>query len=47
MRVSVELKAKLQELADGQYRTLTDFIEIELRRMLDGPKTRRQSRIQR
>lgn len=34
LRISTELKANLQALADAQYRTLTDFIEIEMRRLL-------------
>ena len=34
LRISTELKANLQALADAQYRTLTDFIEIEMRHLL-------------
>jgi predicted HicB family RNase H-like nuclease len=38
MRISAELKANLQELADKDFRTLTDFTEIALRRIVAARK---------
>ena len=43
LRIKTELKADLQALADAQYRTLTDFIEIEMRRLLLDLETNRCS----
>ena len=34
MRLDPELKAELQKLADGDNRSLTNFIETELRRIV-------------
>jgi predicted transcriptional regulator len=47
MRVNVELKANLQVLANQQYRTLTDFIEIELHKVVVARKAKRESLIRR
>jgi hypothetical protein len=41
MRISTKLKDELQELANEQYRTLTDFVDIELRRAAAGRRANR------
>jgi hypothetical protein len=38
MRINLELKAALKELADKQNRKLADFIEIELRQIVVARK---------
>ena len=40
MRINARLKANLQELANEQYRTLTDFIEIELHKVIAARKAK-------
>jgi predicted transcriptional regulator len=42
MRIQTDLKAELQELATKQYRTLTDFVEMELYRIVAAPKAMRK-----
>jgi predicted transcriptional regulator len=41
MRINADLKAKLQKLADKDYRTLTDFIETRLSQVPHAHKTGR------
>ena len=43
MRINAELKAKLQELANEDYRTLTDFIETHLHQIASASKANRKS----
>ena len=42
MRLDAEMKAELQKLADAENRSLTNFIETELRRIIAERKGARR-----
>jgi len=43
MRLEPDLKAELQKLADAENRSLTNFIETELRKLVTAKKGKRSA----